>query len=44
MMENPKSRLWWTEKTLEQNRLDGQPWLQLMCYAPVSGHEVGHVF
>jgi len=21
-----------------------QPWLQLMCCAPVSGREVGHVF
>jgi len=25
-------------------RLVEQPWLQLMCYAPVSGCEVGHVF
>jgi len=25
-------------------RLIERPWLQLMCCAPVSGHEVGHVF
>jgi len=25
-------------------RLIEQPWLQLICCAPVSGHEVGHIF
>jgi len=25
-------------------RLIERPWLQLMCYAPVSSREVGHVF
>jgi len=25
-------------------RLIERPWLQLICCAPVSGHEVGHVF
>ena len=27
-----------------RERLIERPWLQLMCYAPVSGHEVGRVF
>ena len=27
-----------------RERLMERPWLQLMCCAPVSGHEVGHVF
>jgi len=27
-----------------REQLVEQPWLQLMCCAPVSGHEVGHVF
>ena len=27
-----------------EERLIERPWLQLMCYAPVSGREVGCVF
>jgi len=27
-----------------RERLIERPWLQLMCCAPVSGREVGHVF
>ena len=27
-----------------ENRLVERPWLQLVCCAPVSGHEVGRVF
>ena len=27
-----------------RERLVERPWLQLMCCAPVSSHEVGHVF
>ena len=27
-----------------RERLIERPWLQLMCCAPVSGHEVGRVF
>jgi len=28
----------------DRERLIERPWLQLMCCAPVSGREVGHVF
>jgi len=44
LSDNKKKTLTTRQGRQGEERLIERPWLQLICCAPVSGREVGHVF